>query len=68
MKDLNEKKLGPEASEWRLRSFLMINKLSKIDDELLVSHFQRQMELYEKEKKKAERILQIQKLDIKKIK
>lgn len=67
VKTLLDKKMGIEASEWRIRSLLMIQTFHPIDDKIFHDQFTRIHDLYEKDKEKARRILQIQKLDTRKI-
>lgn len=59
--------MGIQASEWRLRALIMINSHHKLDQKIFTSQFNRLIDIYEKDKDKARRILEIQKLDAKKI-
>jgi hypothetical protein len=60
--------MGIEADEWRIRSLLMINRVHPVEEETIRNEFLRIFKMYEKDKEKAKRILEIQKVDIRKIK
>lgn len=59
--------MGIEASEWRIRAFILISTFHTVDQKILNEQLTRIVDLYEKDKEKARRILQIQKLDTRKI-
>ena len=65
VKKLVEKKMGIEASEWRIRSLLMISAFHPVPEEVLNEQFEKIFHMYQKDKEKAKRILTIQKIDIK---
>ena len=46
----------------------MISDFHPLKEEILKNEFERILDMYEKDKEKAKRILEIQKIDIKKIK
>ena len=60
--------MGIEASEWRIRSLIMISHFHPLKEEILEDQLSRVLDLYEKDKEKASRILEIQKIDVKRIK
>ena len=62
------KKMGPEASEWRIRALLMISTLQPLPESMLRTRFDELAAMYNRDKESAMRILEIQRMDKKVVK
>ncbi len=60
--------MGPEVTEWRIRSFLMISSFKIVQEKVFRQMFQNLLKMYKKDKEKARRILELQKLETKTVK
>lgn len=69
LENLSKVVMGPEASEWRLRIFLIVNSFRQsVEESTFKQSFEKLFRQYLKDKEKAARILELQKLDSKFVK
>jgi hypothetical protein len=62
------KNMGPEATEWRIRTFLMISSFKLVQEKVFRQMFEILLKMYKKDQEKARRILELQKLETKAVK
>lgn len=54
---LCDKKMGPEATEWRIRALLIINSFYPVQEKWFHQQFESLIQMYNKDKEAAMRIL-----------
>lgn len=60
--------MGPEATEWRIRTFLIVSSFYNVGESLFRNMFEKLLKMYKKDKERARRILELQKLDTRVVK
>lgn len=60
--------MGPEATEWRIRALLIINSFYPVQEKWFHQQFESLIQMYNKDKEAAMRILEIQRIDNKSVK
>lgn len=57
VEEIVNKNMGPEATEWRIRSLFMINSFHPVKEAVFKSMFEKLLKMYKKDKDRARRIL-----------
>jgi hypothetical protein len=55
--ELCGKNIGPEATEWRIRSLIMISSFNNVPEAIFREQFEKLLKMYAKDKERARRIL-----------